>query len=307
MTFVRPTTLILGAGASNDYGFPLGIGLRDSVCRGLLEDRFRAFLLALDHQPSEIDAFLDELQHSGYTSVDVFLEENPDFLRIGKRAIAAALLPLEDPQRLFPPNVRPDLHWYEYLINRMGVGTEEWFSNHLSVLTFNYDRSFEHYFTTVISKRAALSDKKSQEAFDNIRFVHLHGSLGKYSLSSPGSLAYGTAISPESIRAAANEILVVSEVEDDLPTFDEAEEVLSNSERIFFLGFGFLAANIGRLRVFENFQPDLDGRPYIGGTTIGFSDDEWKAVVDGPLHGAWDDRRYQNNTFTYFRMHAKWD
>ncbi len=189
----------------------------------------------------------------------------------------------------------------------MGIDTDEWFSNNLNVLTFNYDRSFEHYFTTVISKRARMSEKDSHAAFQQIRFVHLHGSLGKYSASNPGSLAYGTRVAPESIQAASNEILVVSEVDDDLPTFDEAEEILADSERIYFLGFGFLPENIRRLRIFKELSADASDRPYVGGTSMGFSDDEWTAVVDGPLHGAWDDQRHQTNPLTFFRLFAKWD
>lgn len=307
MAFLRPTTLILGAGASHHYRFPLGRGLRDTVCAGLTNGELRGNLSALDHGYEEIQSFLDELQHSGYTSVDVFLEHNTEFIPIGRRAIAASLLPLENPQNLFPPRVTSEGHWYEYLIDRMGIGTEEWRSNELSVLTFNYDRSFEHYFTTVIGNRMGLSPAEAVEEFQRIPFVHLHGSLGGSPPGVAGAMPYGIDLTPDNIRRAADEILVIPQVISALPTFGEAEEILRRSQRIYFLGFGFLPENVRRLRIFEDLPSDEKDRPYIGGTSMGFSEGEWKEVLDGPLNGAWDDGRHQDAPYGFFRHFAKWD
>jgi hypothetical protein len=131
MPITTPTVLILGAGASRPHGFPLGRELRDIVCR-LLEKP--GLFIELGHSEMHVRAFRDELRFSAYRSVDQFLERNEAFLAIGKQAIAAALLPAENEDRLFSPGA-PGEHWYELLVDRMAVDTDDWFKNRL----FNRD------------------------------------------------------------------------------------------------------------------------------------------------------------------------
>ena len=82
----KPTVLILGAGSATDYGFPLGRGLRNLVCAipgtpgaGLIKEA--------GYDPDELEDFVNALRHSGYSSVDWFLEDRPNFIEIGKAAI----------------------------------------------------------------------------------------------------------------------------------------------------------------------------------------------------------------------------
>ena len=307
MPILKQTVFVLGAGSNTNYGFPLGIGLRDLVCRSLSGSQVRTPLLELGHSEADIETLLNELRYSGYTSVDVFLEHNPDFLAIGKHAIAATLLPCEDERRLFPPEVDSNNHWYEYLINRMGVGTDEWTQNKLSVVTFNYDRSFEHYFNVVIGKRAKLSSAEAYKVFQQVPLVHVHGSLGNYPPSESRGLAYGADVTAENVAAAAEQILVVSEVEDTLPTFEQAEKLLLAAEHIYFIGFGFLLANVRRLRIFDQTWRRTDTRPVIKGTTFGFTDREWQHVEQNVLRDRWNDEPRRSGPMGYLRHHAELD
>ena len=81
------TVLILGAGASADYGFPVGRQLLDAVCQN---QTYQA-LEPLEYDYVQAKAFIEALKTSAYSSVDAFLEKFPTFLEIGKAAIAAAL------------------------------------------------------------------------------------------------------------------------------------------------------------------------------------------------------------------------
>ena len=45
---------------------------------------------------------------------------------------------------LFPPRAPSD-HWYALLANQLEIGTDRFGENKLSIVTFNYDRSLEHY------------------------------------------------------------------------------------------------------------------------------------------------------------------
>lgn len=145
----KTTVLILGAGASIDYGFPLGRGLRDLVCR-VPGTAGASAITDAGYDPEELNEFVDILRHSGYTSVDWFLEDRPEFISIGKAAIAAALIPFENPDRLFPPDA-PANHWYELLLNTMDSPRGSFTENRLSIVTFNYDRSLEYYLFRVPS------------------------------------------------------------------------------------------------------------------------------------------------------------
>lgn len=93
------TVLILGAGASKPYGFPLGVELTASILEGLGSDErngLSRMLRACGFDSEEIDRFRNRLSALGTKTVDRFLEHQPEFLKIGRTAIAATLVPCED-------------------------------------------------------------------------------------------------------------------------------------------------------------------------------------------------------------------
>lgn len=300
MSILNPTVLVIGAGGSCDFGFPLGIELRNRIC-ALVEtaDTIR-LLVELGHPERQIDSFRNELRYSGFRSIDVFLESNPEFLEIGKQAIAACLLPCETESRLFPPGA-PSNHWYERLAGIMGIGLDLWETNRLAIITFNYDRSLEHYFTRVIAQRRRLRPDAAYQVFSSVQLVHVHGSLGSYPPDNDGGVPYGAPITHETVSRAAGRIQVVSEASDTLPTFDAASALLERAEKVYFLGFGFHPANVRRLRRF-NMPPD-EGRKFeVSGTNHGFSDRDWDFVAAEILNGHWTGGTYRA-TPDEFLMH----
>ena len=117
--------LVLGAGASKPYNLPLGRELRDSVIRA--EDDFQWYQMAFhtdEFKNIKYSNFTKTLAHSGFPSVDAFLEENDEWLVIGKAAIALNLLKAEfnSANKLFPP-VQPKDHWYEILWSHLKTPT----------------------------------------------------------------------------------------------------------------------------------------------------------------------------------------
>lgn len=125
-----PTVLILGAGASHDYGFHCGEELKQRVLSGLSSvvshSQFPSnadgrILHDLGFTQTEIRDFLSAFNFSGTISIDAFLEHrSEDLVRLGKTVIALYLCPLEDLGELFRKvNGRQD--WYQYLYNRMNT------------------------------------------------------------------------------------------------------------------------------------------------------------------------------------------
>lgn len=274
--FSKPTVLILGAGASAPYGFPLARGLRDLVCR--LPNTAAAGAIAdLGYGPEELREFVQTLRYSGCTSVDWFLEDHPEFTEVGKAAIAAALIPFENPDRLFPPGA-PTSHWYELLLNTLYSSGGAFDGSSLSIVTFNYDRSLEHYLFRVLQTRSGAADRAA-ENLARLEIVHVHGRLGGlYPLVSDGR-PYLPQISSDKIRTAADQIIVVGEASGKTVEFERARALLFEAERIIFLGFGFHPESIRRLGVFEEpWNDEHCRRVQVQGTKFGVPPPAWEQI-----------------------------
>ena len=167
----RPTTLILGAGASMDFDYPSGSELTRRVVQITSDPNSNAYrcLLELDFNEKQISDFSNALRMSGRLSVDVFLEHRSEFNDIGKVAMTLVLVRLESVHTLF---LSTDT-WYTYLFNRMGAPFSEFADNKISFVTFNYDRSLEVYLFTALNnsnyscsrkvRRSSLGESKWSE------------------------------------------------------------------------------------------------------------------------------------------------
>jgi len=251
----RPTVLVLGAGASMHLGFPSGRGLVTNVVKGLHKETEQLFqiLVACGFDPVHIALFRDALARSGRSSVDVFLEHRSEFLPLGRTAIAAVLTPVEIEENLFTP----DGDWYEYLFRYLGPSRSDVEQGRLSVVTFNYDRSFEQYLFTAFRNAFNLSTTDAIHLLErSVPVVHVYGKLGDLPYAS-GVGAKGVrtyqALDPGSRVGAALEvrdgIKIMHEGATDNPALERAQQLIQDADVICFLGFGYLAENLQRLRL----------------------------------------------------------
>jgi hypothetical protein len=97
-----PTALVLGAGASIDYGFPSGRILLTNLLGSLKTESNTYFKLLVEcgFDPAFVHEFREALDLSGQPSVDAFLEGRRKYLSLGKSAIALDLIPAETEGRL---------------------------------------------------------------------------------------------------------------------------------------------------------------------------------------------------------------
>lgn len=284
----EPTVLILGAGASLDYGFPLGRGLRDLVC-GITATEASSVIEQAGYSIEELNEFVDTLKHSGFTSVDWFLEDRPEFVLIGKAAIAAALIPFENPEKLFPPGAPPN-HWYELLLNVLDRPLGAFPENKLSVITFNYDRSIEHYMFTTLTTRTG-SEQRAIELMDKFEIVHVHGALGNLEPLHPTGRLYQPMLDSDAIRVAADQLIIVGEASGETSEFERARSLLSNARRIVFLGFGYHSESVRRLGVFnEPWDEEMRQRVRVGGTSRSIPLHAWNHIQANVLNQAFPAR-----------------
>jgi hypothetical protein len=245
------TLFVLGAGASMDYGFSSGRDLLLTIYRELQSDKSKLSLALQDlgFVDSHVKEFAYALNVSMQPSVDAFLEHRPAFMDVGKAAIAAALIPHENPAKL---GRRDTMHWYEYLFARMSTPKDEFSNNQVSFITFNYDRSLEFFLFNVIKYTYGIADEESADLLASIPIIHVHGDLGLPPWSSNGSQAvrkYATNTRYDLITVAKERIKIVHEKIDDDGEFIRARSELGNAKKVMLIGFGFNDTNIARLQL----------------------------------------------------------
>lgn len=242
------TVLILGAGASADYEFPTGRKLLINICEqisGKISGPLRDQLSAYGISQPDLKEFSNALHRSGLPSVDAFLENKPDFVDIGKPAIAACLIPYERPESLLG---ELNQKWYEYLFQRMGTNLEEFQTHKLSIVTFNYDRSLEYYLFTAIRSSYVGTDDAAVALLKTIPIIHVCGQQGRPAFLGYEGRPYSPTVDRDSITACLQELQIISEANQRTTReFARAKERIVSAERIAFLGFGYYFPNIRRL------------------------------------------------------------
>jgi hypothetical protein len=225
----------------------------------------------------EVVQFHDRLAGSDIDSIDDFLESNPRFAGLGKLCIAASLTVWGPPFNHAPDNA---YHWYRYLWGRLheGAGTTQQFrSNHVRVVTYNYDTSLERYLARVLGNTfpdLAEADVAvaAEVASGVIPIVHLHGSLGKADDTVHAVEHRSRFINLEFLRQAATGIRIVHE--DQLSEeYEIAHHWLREAEAVHLLGFGYHPTNVRRLDLLAQAQHSR-GWTSFGGTALGLGDAE---------------------------------
>ncbi len=273
----NPTVLILGAGASKPYGFPTGRELLRDICDILGSHPrtvFIADLIACGHNAKHLQLFHTQLYKSGKSSVDAFLEHRPEFVEIGKRAIARALIPRELPDILIARSRGPK-SWYELLFNSLNSKFEDFGDNELTILTYNYDRSLEEYLFTSLKNAYDRTDEETASALQQIPIIHLHGQLG-YHPSQGNDIPNTKTYSPNiaNLRRHAAAIKIISDADPHDRDFALAHELLEQARIVCFLGFGYDPVNLQRLKL-----PSTGNCHYFG-STYGLGEGQRSAAIN---------------------------
>jgi hypothetical protein len=266
---LKPTVLILGAGASNPYGYPLGSQLRDLIVELTAPGNESISLFSGPHA----ELFSERLKKSDVASIDDFLASNPSFATLGKQCISAALT-LWGPRYTYKP--KPGTDWYKYLWGRLYSGAlrlHEFQRNRLRVITYNYDRSLARYLTGVLDhaypdfhgKGAPLASAFLEKV---IPIVHLHGTLGDAEVLTWSSDDLAPYRNSQFIAEAARSIRIVHD--DELSTeYETAHRWLAEAEVVHLLGFGFHETNLRRLDLVSQAAKRPSGWLHVGGTALG--------------------------------------
>lgn len=267
--FQAKTTIVLGAGASIPYGYPSGQELYEQLGRGEPVGNVEACQKALGIDKKQIQALRQRMQRMACLSIDEFLSHcTREEAELGKKLIAIDLIRREREDILFTPADEPyyqssrlneaqqasialrKQRWYHQLLNLLGRTKEQIASNYLSIVTFNYDRSLEHFLTIALAERFGITLREAWQLIDHIKIIHVHGQLGPLPYQTPDNTGwpYSEELTPERVQEAANSMNVIyDERTGTAPEFNAAEGCVLNARHVVTLGFGWHPLNMRRL------------------------------------------------------------
>jgi len=267
------TVLVLGAGASMPYGYPSGHNLRQMLIDPSL---FTPALQMRWFEREDIHSFCRTFMLSGMKSIDAFLaRRGKDILgrghrtieEVGKHGIAIALRQNKSLDTLFQSpawvdklwNIDRSDNWYEYLWAQLSSGItksnlEDFAATRLTVVTFNYDLSLEHYLFTAIKNSYGITDEEAASLLLPIKFIHLYGQLSGNPFASGFNYEYKF---DKDWRLISDDVRLIQVIDEEreltASNFPSAIAAIEKAPRICFLGFGFDEINVRRLDLARTF------------------------------------------------------
>lgn len=282
------TVFILGAGASAPYGYPTMEQLREDIInhfdeyysRWLFPPNTEDFIR--EEKLSQVRKFIDTYSKSGLI-IDEFLslDDNRDLLDWGKLAIVCSMVKFENESKFREESQDRDSDWYTTLWRMLyrNLPSDEKhniFGYALSVITFNYDRSFEHFLFDSMWNTFRKQRKELTISLNNMKIHHVYGKLINLPWQDTNAYnAYGTIDNEFQINRCANNIDVMFESRFENPRIIRAQEAITHAKRIFFLGFGFDDFNLKILGIPQNIKPTHN----VYGTTFGL-DNQKKTQIE---------------------------
>ena len=257
--------LVLGAGASVPYRFPTGDGLVRKI-REYAEAPGAICVHAFsgNEQIRTLEAKLrtlaQELKIAQPDSIDEFFEHRPELEQVGKVVLAIILLHAEHVSEQYLWNNNTPGHWYRLLKAQMVGPFDSLAKQQLKTISFNYDRSLEHYLFESLQPYYAGNDVADySEKINQMPFLHIYGSLGPLPWQSTQkyTIPYGPKDpgTGQIVNASKNIKIMHEGSEDEVrQNFQTAQEWLLWAHKIYFLGFGFHQDNVSRLCLIDVFH-----------------------------------------------------
>lgn len=277
------TVLILGAGASKPYGFPTARELRKDIIFNTIPllknyaDKNGKSADFDDHPyVKKVKEFIEIFKNSSTSSIDLFLSRNKDYYNIGKEIITLLLsnYEIESKFREEIKNIENDWYFYFYETLTKDIIKSEEVSrlneNKISIITFNYDRSFEHFLYESLLNSFRSKSEEIQAFMMSFKIIHVYGKLAPLPWeSNDRSEKYASNYLRDYYAEYSKNLQII--YEDRKTKTEEIIEIITNSKKIFFLGFGYAEENLAAIG-FN--QPILKKEQRIYGTALGLTDQE---------------------------------
>jgi hypothetical protein len=289
------TVFILGAGASCPYGYPDGQKLGEEICSSFVSDGINYYNSQGEHErhiyeismKHKAEQFVEKFEHSSTKSIDLFLARNPEFMLEGKEAIVFRIFAAERASVFRRKMANRNHDWYTYLFQKLTdeiVKKEDYIhlcDNDVSFITFNYDRSLEHFlYESLINAFNSIDKTKIIEQLNQLRIIHVFDQVAGLDWQdlpgdSPGRIKYRYPVERLSVVKLASNLKIIYE-ENNNPELEECYKLIGNAKRIFFLGFGYSKENLEILKIPEI----LNNEKNIYGTALNCTKNEIESIKE---------------------------
>lgn len=299
--FEDKTVFVVGAGASAEFGLPVGWELLKKIQenshfefdRGLTPSKGprRVFEAISEKYASDrdktVEAFtsLADIRSGVATagSIDEFINRYSDdsmIAELGKLQIAHTILEAEAKShfRQKAGSVADGVNWNaveDTWITRFvrtlfdGVKATEidQIGNNISIICFNYDRCIEYYLEHAIRIAfRGVDANHARKIVDSIEILHPYGSLGKLQL-----VPFGSPVHSSELYRVSENLVTWSESFKEDDVLPRVKSAIKQARNIVFLGFGFANQNMKLLDA-----QMVDNKPYftsVYATGHGLTDD----------------------------------
>jgi len=281
------TVFILGAGASRPYNFGVGETWKSDIISNFLEDFEEICSVGSDYGPRNFlmgfaENLIENFKGTPQISIDQFLshQDNETITRFGKMAIILSIKKYEINSHLPWKNVKLKGDWYKHLYIKMTSEKklESFCNNKVAFITFNYDRSLEHFFYHSLKHDFGETDDTVIEALSNIPILHVYGQIAPlpWQGNKKHTLEYMDEyrddwFTYDELCACINNIHIMGE-DNENKSILEARNIIADSERILFLGFGYSKENLEILNMVEALTSIREKSIY--GTGLGLEERE---------------------------------
>ncbi len=291
--FKDKTLFVIGAGASVEFGLPVGRDLAEEI-RKKSSFTFPAHssprgdeevlnLLRQNRSPTEQSELFRACSenHNGIYmagSIDSFIDRRSDVSRIaevGKLLIAISILRAERKSNLYlntniadPRIDLPTLgntwidRFFRILTTNIKKDEIEKIGEEIAIICFNYDRCLEFYLIDALRQSYSIAYQESHKIIYNMDIIHPYGSLGELpenpAISSGGETVRfgGDDFSRTNPWPVSNRIKTYTEQIAEQNMLIRIENAVRDAKQIVFLGFSFQPQNMELLAVGEKLSID---------------------------------------------------
>ncbi len=293
--FADNTVFVIGAGASAEFGLPVGAGLMEQI---KLNSMFRFDISLMEGVPAILNALRERYEsreveerltamreiHRSIDlagSIDEFINRHyndPLIAEVGKLQIAYAISNAEaksilagtkwndepfDWERLKPTWIRT---FAQLLFEGIRNDEVENVGGNITIICFNYDRCIEQYLSSAIVRTFKdVSFDQARKIVSRMKIIHPYGSLGALS-----ALPFGR--EPQMLYDISENLVTWSESAES-ERRSEISSAMMDATTIVFLGFAFAPQNMGllKLRTVRK-RRELDYPVEVYATGFGYDD-----------------------------------
>lgn len=280
------TVFIVGAGASNEVGLPIGAdltkkisgllrlkqrGLGDHISDPIISEAVHLLCQANGHKEGEYIAASKKISEAMpiAPSIDNYIHSQSGNDRIefcSKLAIVHAILGAERNSHLYysEANIYNTINfdlvsstWYRQLwfllCTDISTQNVECIFDNVVFIVFNYDRCLEQFLSQALRVYYDLDINAVQQIMGRLKIFHPYGQVGQLpAMTSGGNVSYGFEPSARNLVVIAQLIKTFTERVEESTALKTFQDEIANSRKLVFLGFAFHELNMKLLKCNSN-------------------------------------------------------